>query len=242
MTFPLRWGLEDGVRLPQPARLAHAHRRRRPSPTFVNYGGRTSIGAFGPLMAEQLDPDVGWSDVEGACAGNGAGRCVIKGLLHPDEAREAMNRGADAIIVSNHRRPPTRRRAVTSISALRKSSTRSAAGRRFLIDGGFRQRMNVIKALALGARAVLIGRPHLWGVTSPARKASRGCSSSSAARSIARSRSAAGTASPSSIRASSSADATGARTRPWRGEGLADDAPEARGWLAGAPIAGLSLA
>ena len=35
-----------------------------PSPTFVNYGKRTSIGAFGPLMAEQLDPDIGWSDVD----------------------------------------------------------------------------------------------------------------------------------------------------------------------------------
>ena len=52
-------------------------------------------------MAEQLDPDVGWSDVD-ALRGQWRGPLLIKGLLHPDEAREACSRGADGIIVSNH--------------------------------------------------------------------------------------------------------------------------------------------
>ena len=74
--------------------------RETPSPTFVNYGKRTSFGAFGPLMVEQLDPDVGWSDVE-RLRGQWRG-LILNGLLHPDEAREAINRGADGIVVSNH--------------------------------------------------------------------------------------------------------------------------------------------
>ena len=72
MTFPLRWGPRSMLDLHEPAGLAHAD-GETPQPTFVNYGKRTSIIDFGPLMAEQLDPDVGWSDVD-ACASNGAGR------------------------------------------------------------------------------------------------------------------------------------------------------------------------
>src|SRR5271154_990786 len=100
MTFPLRWGPRSVIDfLSRPGWLMRM--RETPSPTFVNYGKRISIGAFGPLMNEQLDPDVGWSDVE-RLRGQWRGPLLIKGLLHPGEAREAVNRGADGIIVSNH--------------------------------------------------------------------------------------------------------------------------------------------
>ena len=100
LTFPLRWGPRSVIDfLSRPGWLMRM--RETPSPTFVNYGKRTSIGAFGPLMVEQLDPDVGWSDVE-RLRGQWRGPLILKGLLHPDEAREAINRGADGIVVSNH--------------------------------------------------------------------------------------------------------------------------------------------
>ncbi len=100
MSFPMRWGPESLLDfLSRPGWLMRM--TSTPSPTFVNYGKRTSIGAFGPLMAEQLDPDVGWSDVD-ALRGQWRGPLLIKGLLHPDEAREAVSRGVDGIIVSNH--------------------------------------------------------------------------------------------------------------------------------------------
>jgi isopentenyl diphosphate isomerase/L-lactate dehydrogenase-like FMN-dependent dehydrogenase len=136
--------------------------RETPSPTFVNYGKRTSIGAFGPLMNEQLDPNVGWSDVE-RLRGQWRGPLLIKGLLHPGEAREAVKCGADGIIVSNHGGRQLDG-AVASIRAL--AGVVEAVGGRapVLIDGGFRRGIDVVKALALGARAVMIGRPHLWGV------------------------------------------------------------------------------
>ena len=83
--------------------------------------------------------------------------------MHPDEAREAINRGADGIIVSNHGGRQLDG-AVASIRAL-PGMVEAVGGRApVLIDGGFRRGIDVVKALALGARAVMIGRPHLWGV------------------------------------------------------------------------------
>ena len=113
-------------------------------------------------MNEQLDPDVGWSDVE-RLRGQWRGPLLIKGLLHPGEAREAIKCGADGIIVSNHGGRQLDG-AVASIRAL--AGVIEAVGGRapVLVDGGFRRGIDVVKALALGARAVMIGRPHLWGV------------------------------------------------------------------------------
>jgi isopentenyl diphosphate isomerase/L-lactate dehydrogenase-like FMN-dependent dehydrogenase len=161
MTFPLRWRPRSVIDfLSRPEWMLRM--RETPSPTFVNYGKQASIGAFGPLMAEQLDPDIGWRDVEWL-RGQWRGPLLIKGLLRPDEAREAINRGADGVIVSNHGGRQLDG-AVASIRAL--PGVVEVVGGRVpvLIDGGFRRGIDVVKALALGARAVLIGRPHLWGV------------------------------------------------------------------------------
>jgi isopentenyl diphosphate isomerase/L-lactate dehydrogenase-like FMN-dependent dehydrogenase len=161
MTFPLRWGPQSIFDFAShPAWLLRM--RATPSPTFVNYGERASVSAFGALMNEQLDPDIGWRDVE-RMRGQWQGPLLIKGLLHPDEAREAINRGADAIIVSNHGGRQLDG-AVASIRAL--PGIVDAVGGRapVLIDGGFRRGIDVVKALALGAHAVMLGRPHLWGV------------------------------------------------------------------------------
>jgi isopentenyl diphosphate isomerase/L-lactate dehydrogenase-like FMN-dependent dehydrogenase len=136
--------------------------RKAPNPTFVNYGKRTSIGAFGPVMAEQLDPDIGWKDVEWVRS-LWQGPMILKGLLDPQEAREAQARGVDAVVVSNHGGRQLDG-AISGIKAL--PAIVDAVGDKtvVLVDGGFRRGMDVVKALALGARAVLIGRPQLWGV------------------------------------------------------------------------------
>jgi isopentenyl diphosphate isomerase/L-lactate dehydrogenase-like FMN-dependent dehydrogenase len=161
MSFPLRWGPRSlGDFLSHPAWLLRM--RETPSPTFVNYGARTSISAFGALMNEQLDPNVSWSDVE-RLRGQWRGPLLLKGVLHPGEAREAINRGADGIIVSNHGGRQLDG-AVASIRAL-PGVVEAVGGRApVLVDGGFRRGVDVVKALAMGARAVMIGRPHLWGV------------------------------------------------------------------------------
>jgi isopentenyl diphosphate isomerase/L-lactate dehydrogenase-like FMN-dependent dehydrogenase len=161
MSFPLRWGPRSMFDfLSRPGWLLRM--AQTPSPTFVNYGERTSIIAFGALMKEQLDPDVDWSDVD-RLRKQWRGPLLIKGLLHPDDAREAVSRGADGVIVSNHGGRQLDG-AVASIRALPRMVEAVGGRAPVLIDGGFRRGVDVVKALALGARAVMIGRPHLWGV------------------------------------------------------------------------------
>jgi isopentenyl diphosphate isomerase/L-lactate dehydrogenase-like FMN-dependent dehydrogenase len=161
MSFPLRWGPRSMFDfLSRPGWLLRM--AQTPSPTFVNYGERTSIIAFGALMKEQLDPDVDWSDVD-RLRKQWRGPLLIKGLLHPDDAREAVGRGADGVIVSNHGGRQLDG-AVASIRALPRMVEAVGGRAPVLIDGGFRRGVDVVKALALGARAVMIGRPHLWGV------------------------------------------------------------------------------
>ena len=126
-------------------------------------------------------------------ANNGAGPMLIKGLLHPLEAREAQQRGADAIIVSNHLGRQVDG-VVASISALPGIVAAISGSIPVLIDGGFRRGADVVKALALGARAVRIGRPHLWGVACAGEDGCFGFSNCFVARSIARWRLAAGMA------------------------------------------------
>ena len=86
-----------------------------------------------------------------------------KGLLHPDDAVRAVEHGARALIVSNHggRQLDS---AVAALDAL-PAVVEAVAGRaEVLVDGGVRRGTDVLKALALGARAVLIGRPIHWGL------------------------------------------------------------------------------
>jgi L-lactate dehydrogenase (cytochrome)/(S)-mandelate dehydrogenase len=161
MSFPLRWSARNMIDFAsRPGWLLRMS--KTPNPTFINYGARTSIGAFGPLMAEQLDPDIAWSDVDWL-RGQWRGPMLIKGLLHPEEAREAQLRGADAVVVSNHGGRQLDG-AVASIRALPGIVDAVAGAIPVLVDGGFRRGVDVVKALALGARAVMLGRPHLWGV------------------------------------------------------------------------------
>ena len=161
LSFPLRWSARSLADLILHPRWLLSM-RETPSPSFANYAKRAWGGGFGPLMVEQLDPDVGWRDVD-RLRKQWTGPLVIKGLLHPEEAREAERRGADALVVSNHGGRQLDGAAAT-IAAL-PAIVEAIGGRTpVLVDGGFRRGVDVIKAIALGARAVLIGRPHLWGV------------------------------------------------------------------------------
>jgi isopentenyl diphosphate isomerase/L-lactate dehydrogenase-like FMN-dependent dehydrogenase len=88
---------------------------------------------------------------------------ILKGILAPEDAALAVQRGADAVVVSNHGARQLDS-VVASIDAL--PGVVGAVGGRIpvLMDGGVRRGTDVIKAIALGARAVLIGRPYVWGL------------------------------------------------------------------------------
>jgi 4-hydroxymandelate oxidase len=88
---------------------------------------------------------------------------ILKGVMHPDDAERAIQAGADAIIVSNHGGRALDGVAAT-IDALPRVTDRVARRIPVLMDGGIRRGGDVLKALALGASAVLIGRPYLYGL------------------------------------------------------------------------------
>lgn len=88
---------------------------------------------------------------------------LIKGLLHPDDAREAVERGADGIIVSNHGGRQVDG-AIASLDALEAIVPAVAGAVPLLLDSGIRGGADAMKALATGADAVCLGRPYIWGL------------------------------------------------------------------------------
>lgn len=110
----------------------------------------------------QFDPALGWEALEWLRSITKL-PLVVKGILSPDDARLAMEHGAAGIAVSNHggRQLDT---SVTSCDALAPIVDAVNGAAEVYVDGGIRRGTDVLKALALGARAVLVGRPYLWGL------------------------------------------------------------------------------
>lgn len=131
--------------------------------TLTKYvaGARTPADFRGWVDA-QFDPGVTWKDIEWL-RGQWSGDLVLKGVLDPEDARLAAGAGADGIVVSNH--GGRQLDGVWSGIAMTPRIV-EAVGERFpvLMDGGVRSGMDVVKALAAGAKAVLIGRPWIWAL------------------------------------------------------------------------------
>ena len=109
-----------------------------------------------------LDPSLTW-DALSWLVGETRMPVIVKGVLRADDAVRAVERGVAAIAVSNHggRNLDTVPASVDALPAI----ARAVAGRvPLLMDGGVRRGVDVVKALALGASAVMIGRPYLWAL------------------------------------------------------------------------------
>jgi isopentenyl diphosphate isomerase/L-lactate dehydrogenase-like FMN-dependent dehydrogenase len=87
---------------------------------------------------------------------------VLKGIMSPEEARAAIGKGIDGIVVSNYGQPASGLAA--PIEVLPAIAEAVAGKAPILIDGSFRRGSDILKALALGARAVMLGRPPLWAL------------------------------------------------------------------------------
>jgi isopentenyl diphosphate isomerase/L-lactate dehydrogenase-like FMN-dependent dehydrogenase len=110
-----------------------------------------------------IDPSLTWEDVERFASASGL-PVLIKGVLTAEDARLAAEHGAAGVVVSNHggRQLDT----VPSGADALPEVVEAAAGRLdVLVDGGVRRGTDVLKALALGAKAVMVGRPVVWGLT-----------------------------------------------------------------------------
>jgi L-lactate dehydrogenase (cytochrome)/(S)-mandelate dehydrogenase len=140
-------------------------RNELPRITFGNYvrpGEAADIKTLAGRMAALLDPAMTWVDVE-EVRRIWKGPLILKGVLHPAEARAALERGIDGLIVSNHGGRQLNG-APASLDALPAIVEAVAGHIPVLLDGGVRRGSDVAKALALGAAACLIGRPQLWGL------------------------------------------------------------------------------
>ena len=149
MAFHLRWLL----RMARAPKLAMANYERE---------GDTGVFSIGARVAGWMDPSASWKEVEWLRS-IWKRPLLLKGVLHPDEARRAAALGIDGIIVSNH---GGRQLDIVPASIHALPAVVEAVGGKIpvLLDGGVRRGGDVVKALALGATACLIGRPHLWGV------------------------------------------------------------------------------
>jgi L-lactate dehydrogenase (cytochrome) len=124
--------------------------------------GVADMSSLSEWTAQQFDPKLNWNDVEWIKKRWG-GKLILKGILDPEDARLAADSGADALIVSNHGGRQLDG-APSSIQAL--PAIAEAAGSRIEVwlDGGIRSGQDVLRAVALGAKGTLIGRPFLYGL------------------------------------------------------------------------------
>jgi 4-hydroxymandelate oxidase len=132
------------------------------SHTKLHHAEKPGESALARYIAEMWDPDLTWSDVDWL-RGVSPVPVVIKGILAADDAALAVEHGAEAVIVSNH--GGRQLDGVPAPITVLPSIVEAVDGRaEVLLDGGVRRGTDVLKALALGARAVLVGRPVLWGL------------------------------------------------------------------------------
>jgi 4-hydroxymandelate oxidase len=143
----LRTGFEIPAEVPVPAFVAHAERAESVSPTQIG---------------QVVDKSVTWRDLEWL-RGLSPLPLVLKGLLTAEDARLACEAGAEAIVVSNHGGRQLDG-VPAALDALPEVVDAVDGRAEVLMDGGIRRGTDVVKALALGARAVLAGRAPLWGL------------------------------------------------------------------------------
>jgi lactate 2-monooxygenase len=118
--------------------------------------------ATGHFLGVQANPSLSWDDLAWLRELTSL-PIVIKGIQHVDDAREAVQRGIDGIVVSNHGGRQVDG-AIASLEALPPIAAAVGDEIAILFDSGVRGGADVLKALALGADAVCLGRPYIWGL------------------------------------------------------------------------------
>ncbi|MGA8841446.1 MAG: alpha-hydroxy acid oxidase [Candidatus Aquilonibacter sp.] len=134
--------------------------------TFGNLAGHIrgmeSISSLATWVSKQFDPTLSWHDLEWI-RDAWPGRIIIKGVLDAQDARIAAKTGASAIVVSNHGGRQLDG-APSSISVLREIVDAVGGEIEVMFDGGVRTGMDVLRALALGAKSCLLGRAYIYGL------------------------------------------------------------------------------
>jgi L-lactate dehydrogenase (cytochrome) len=117
---------------------------------------------FSAWANASIDPSISWADLDWIRS-QWSGPLFIKGILSPDDAEDAVKGGADGIVVSNHGGRQLDGVA-SSISMLPRIADKVAGRTKLLVDGGVRSGQDILKAMALGADAAMIGRPWVYAL------------------------------------------------------------------------------
>jgi L-lactate dehydrogenase (cytochrome) len=151
MTHP-RWALDVGL-LGRPLSFGNIEAYK---------GRKMSMNDYTGFLGANFDPSIGWSDLEWIRE-SWKGKLLIKGVLDPEDARDAKRLGADGVIVSNHGGRqldgaiPTARALPDVVDAIGGDLT-------VLVDSGIRSGLDVVRMLALGAKGVLLGRAYIYAL------------------------------------------------------------------------------
>lgn len=165
-------GIELTVDTPMPGKREADLRNRFRMPSHLRLVNLEASGlgsadegsdkGLGLYVHQRMDPALCWKDVEWL-RGITTMPVLLKGILRADDARRALDHGAAGVVVSNHggRQLDTAPATLTALPAVVR-----AMGQRgvVLLDGGVRRGTDLLKTIALGAHAVQIGRPVLWGL------------------------------------------------------------------------------
>ena len=141
---------------------AYLRHRRTTLRNLVPDGTRGTAVESVTVQSENLTADIGWNDLEWIRS-RWDGPLFVKGVLHPDDAERVVDLGADGVVVSNHggRQLDAVQPTVRALPAV---AQRVGHRAEVLVDGGIRSGADVAVALALGARACLVGRPAGYGL------------------------------------------------------------------------------
>ena len=143
--------------------LAMARTPRRSFGNIVGHAkGVSDVSSLASWTAEQFDPCLSWKDIEWIKQAWG-GKLVLKGIMDAEDARHAVDSGADALVVSNHGGRQLDG-APSSIAALPHIVQAVGGDIEVWLDGGIRSGQDVLRAIALGARGTLVGRAFLYGL------------------------------------------------------------------------------
>jgi (S)-mandelate dehydrogenase len=128
---------------------------------FLPSGARSALQGV-RFMGTQINPTLNWADIE-RMRERWRGKLLLKGILNVDDAKRSLEAGADGIVLSNHggRQLDS---CATGIELVGQCAAEVGGRLAILVDGGFRRGGDVLKAVALGADAVMIGRPALYGL------------------------------------------------------------------------------
>ncbi|WP_028883842.1 alpha-hydroxy acid oxidase [Taylorella asinigenitalis] len=142
------------------------HTKRRFYGNLVGHvKGMDNVTALSEWTARQFDATLNWKDLDWI-ANQWGGKIILKGIMDSGDAIEACNSGADAFVVSNHggRQLDGALSTIKALPPILEAVDRIGNTTEVWIDGGFRSGQDILRAYAMGADGVMIGRPYIYGL------------------------------------------------------------------------------